>query len=86
MLKEIKKRIKTESPVFFKKLKAWAFSFGLTCAIVLVSIHTIPLDLPSIVGTVLSYIVAACVGVCGTSLLTKIDAVKSDVPDNTPQQ
>jgi hypothetical protein len=77
---EVAHRIKTESPVFFKKLKAFAFKVTLSSAVILIAIHTIPLDLPAYVSTVLSYIIAAGVGVFGTSILTKIDAVKSDAP------
>lgn len=80
-MKEIIQRIKTESPEFFKKLKALAFKVTVSCAVVLIAIHTIPLDLPAIVSTILSYIIAAGVGVFGTSILTKIDSIK----DN-PQQ
>jgi hypothetical protein len=64
-------RLKAESPAFFKKLKKIALSVGGSAATVLTVNASLSLNLPSMLISVIGYVVAASVAIAGTSLLTK---------------
>ncbi|WP_321425003.1 hypothetical protein [uncultured Bacteroides sp.] len=67
----IKNRYKSDSPLFFIQLKRLAMSVG-GSALAVISINSIAsLALPSGLISSLSYVVAACVAIAGTSKLTK---------------
>lgn len=67
----IKNRYKSDSPLFFVRLKKFAMSVG-TSALAVISINSIAsLALPATLITILSYVVAICVAIAGTSKLTK---------------
>lgn len=67
----IKARYKANSPAFFIQLKRLAMSVG-GSALAVISINSIAsLALPAGLISALSYVVAACVAVAGTSKLTK---------------
>lgn len=66
-------RWKTKSPVFFKKLKAYALSIGGSAASVLVANGAMSLNLNQTLISVLGYVVAVCVAIAGTAKLTKED-------------
>lgn len=64
-------RWKSESPVFFKKLKKFALAIGTSaCAVVGVN-SAMNLNLNETLIVSLSYVIAVCAAVAGTSQLTK---------------
>jgi len=66
-------RIKLETPVFFKRLRNLAIYIGGSATAVITANATIPLNLPTKIITLCSYIIAICVAIAGTSQLTKKD-------------
>lgn len=71
-MSETKERWNSESPEYFKKLKRIAIKIGGSAAAMLTAINTIPfIQLPDIVSVVLSVVLVLCVGIAGTSQLTK---------------
>ncbi len=70
-MNELIERFKSESPVFFKKLKKYALSIGGSSAAVLIVNASMGLNLSQTLVTVLGYVVAACAAIAGTSQLTK---------------
>jgi hypothetical protein len=73
------KRLKSESPGLFKKLRNWAFWLGSLSSIVLM----LPLGLPAWVITVLTLFVGITSGIAGASQLTTNDQtlVNEEKPD-----
>ena len=69
----IKDRVKKESPAFFQKAKILSIKVT-TAAVAVIALNASgTVILPVDVITVLSYAIALCVGVFGTSVLTKKD-------------
>ena len=66
-------RWRSKSPLFFKKLKAYALSTGGSAAAVIVANGTMSLNLNATLIAILGYVVAACVAIAGTAKLTKED-------------
>jgi hypothetical protein len=70
-MNELFERIKSESPAFFKKLKAIALSLGGSALAVLAVNATTDLHLPEVTLTGIGYVVAVCAAIAGTAQLTK---------------
>ena len=68
----IKNRLKTDSPVFFVKLKGIALKVAGSAVAVITVNSTLTLGLPVALITALGYLVAVCVAIAGTSQLTKV--------------
>ncbi len=68
---ELKNRIKANEPLYFTKLKTIIIRVVLASVAVITVNSTLTLGLPVALITVLSYIIAAGVGVYGTTILTK---------------
>lgn len=66
----ISNRIKSESPQFFKTLKQIAYTVGASSVAVITANTTFSLALPATLITILSYVIAVCVAIAGTSQLT----------------
>jgi len=70
-MNELIERFKSESPVFFKKLKKVSISIGTSFAAIIAANSAMGLNLNATFITILGYIVAACVAIAGTAQLTK---------------
>lgn len=66
----LRNRVKADSPAFFIGLRLIMFRVGVGSLAVITANATIPLTLPVTLITILSYIVAVCLGVYGSSFLT----------------
>jgi len=67
---QLRNRIISESPAFFVRLRKIMFKLGCGALAVITANASVPLTLPATLITVLSYIVAVCLGVYGSSFLT----------------
>jgi hypothetical protein len=70
-MNELIERFKSESPVFFKKLKKYALSIGGSATAVLIVNASMNLNLDQTLIAVLGFVVAACAAIAGTSQLTR---------------
>lgn len=64
-------RIKSESPKYFKKLRALAFSLGGSAIAIWTINETMNLELDPWFIKILKWIIAICIGIAGTATLTK---------------
>lgn len=71
MFKEIYSRLKAKSPKFFNDLKKIAMFFGGTGIVIITANTTLGLTLDPIFIKVLSYLIVLCIGITGTSQLTR---------------
>jgi hypothetical protein len=76
----IKCRWKAESPEFFKKLKKSSIKIGGSAAAVMGVNSIMSLNLDSNLTTALSYLIAICAAIAGTSQLTVNDP--NSLPNN----
>jgi len=74
------KRLRSESPSLFKKLRNWAFWLGSLASIVLI----LPLGLPAWVITAITLFVGITSGIAGASQLTTTDQsiINKEKPDD----
>jgi len=68
-IKLIGKRLKSETPDFFKKLRNWALIIGALTG----ALSSLPVTWPAWVVAVFTLIIAICSSVAGTSQLTTSD-------------
>jgi hypothetical protein len=71
MLNEIKERWKSETPIFFKKLRNMAMTLGSSATALWLTNESMSLHLPDGVMNVCKYTIAACAAMGITSQLTK---------------
>lgn len=69
-MKELIARFKAETPIFWKKFRAFAMWLGGSVAAVWVINSTLGLDLPIAIIAICKYILAMCAAVTGSSTLT----------------
>jgi len=67
----LKARWGAESPLLFKKLKKYAYSVGGSAIAIVVANSSLSLNLNSSLMNGLGYLITACVGIAGTSHLTR---------------
>ena len=71
MFKETIQRLKEKSPKYFVKLKKYALIIGGSAGSIMLANASFGLTLDDIFIKILSYIIAICAGIAGTSQLTK---------------
>lgn len=72
-MKEIWKRLKAETPAFWKKARTAAVSIGAAAIAVITINKTMELNILPLIITVCNYTIAACAAIAGTASLTKTD-------------
>ncbi len=75
-MKKIWERLKSNTPVFWKKVRKLAISIGLSALAVITIDKTMELNLLPQIITLCNYTVAVCVAISGTASLTKEDSTK----------
>jgi len=70
-MNELIARWKSESPIFFKKLKKVAFSVGGSAVAIVLVNSSMSLNLNPTLISVLGYVIATCAAIAGTAQLTK---------------
>lgn len=77
IISEAKKRLKCETPRFFKKLRSYAVSLGVSAISVVVANNTLELHLPELVITVCKFLIAAAAAAGGMAQLTAVNPPKA---------
>lgn len=71
MFKETIQRLKEKSPKYFVKLRNFAVMVGTSGVAIMTANTTFNLTLDELFIKIVSYVIVVCVGIAGTSQLTK---------------
>jgi len=71
-MNETIKRLKSESPKYFKRIRKAALIIGASAIAMLTIDTSLALNMPEILITICKYAIFICAGIAGTATLTKI--------------
>jgi hypothetical protein len=72
LLKTIKERWVAETPLFFKRIKKLALSFGTSATAILLANQSLSLELDNVILTICKYAIVVCISMGMTSQLTML--------------